>query len=153
KAPVESQAVKRRRFRSIRGEPLVPLHPLYVRADKRLIEEIGSLSYRFCERGRAERRDRLLRQRNNFDTLRARRAVDDVDIEIIVAEACVVGVCSQPNLKLRVSSEKLCKPWRQPLRSKAGCGMDAHQLWPARGNFLQATAELIECGSRVTHQV
>ena len=26
-------------------------------------------------------------------------------------------------------------------------------MWPARGNFLEATAELIECRTRVTHQV
>ena len=82
-----------------------------------------------------------------------RLTIDNVDVEIVVAESGIFGAGREPNLEFRLGGEKLSETRRQPLRRETWCAVHPKQLRSTTSNFLHAPPQIVERGAGMTHEV
>ena len=85
--------------------------------------------------------------------LAPRLTIDNVDIEIVVAESGIFGAGREPNLQFGLGGEKLSEARRQPLRRETWRAVQPKQLWAASGNFFHASPQIVERSAGMTHEV
>src|SRR4029077_12019993 len=94
---VETHAVDCGRFKAVGREPLVPLNLFDLRPDEHLAEQVFRLADPLCDVRRAKWGDGFLAQRNYLDSFAPRLTINNINIEIVVAESGILGAGREPH--------------------------------------------------------